>query len=260
MSSVMRLNLPLDSPLHRWDPRGKLLGLLSVILAFALVEDLRLLPAMVVVTAFFYGLSRLPWWFWWQRCRYPGVFLLGVVLFLPFLSGETVIAQWGGITLRQEGCEAVVLIGVRFFCLLTLSLVLLNTSPLLTTVKAMRALGLSSILADMLLLTYRYLSQLADDLEQMRQAMRLRGFDPHPRRLLPDRHYLAKLASLAGSLFVRSYEQSERVYQAMRLRGYGMRIKDPVAVPWDRGSLWATGLTCLLSIGFISMEFLVLGS
>ena len=36
----------LDSPLHRWNPRGKLLGLFALIFAFSLVSDVRFLPVM----------------------------------------------------------------------------------------------------------------------------------------------------------------------------------------------------------------------
>ena len=75
----------LNSPLHRWDPRYKLIGLFALCFAFALVEDLRLLPAMVGVTALLYGVSRLPLAFLWQRLRYPGWFILGVVILLPLV-------------------------------------------------------------------------------------------------------------------------------------------------------------------------------
>jgi cobalt/nickel transport system permease protein len=33
-----------------------------------------------------------------------------------------------------------------------------------------------------------------------------------------------QLATLTGSLLIRSYERSERVYKAMRLRGYGYGV------------------------------------
>jgi len=75
----------LDSPLHRWDPRLKLIGLMVLIFAFSFVGSLYLLPAMVLVTAIVYVISRLPVSFMLTRLRYPSIFLLVVVLLLPLL-------------------------------------------------------------------------------------------------------------------------------------------------------------------------------
>ena len=77
----------LVSPLHLWDPRFKLIGLMALIFAFSFVRDLRMLPVMVVVTFAIYIISKLPFSFWLTRLRYPSFFLLVVVLLLPFLSG-----------------------------------------------------------------------------------------------------------------------------------------------------------------------------
>lgn len=223
----------LDSVIHRWEPHSKLVALVALIFAFAFVEKLTLLPGMVAVTVALFALSRLPLPFLRSRLRYPGLFLLGIVLLLPWFSGSTVLWQWGWLSLRQEGTLAVLLIACRFLCIITVVLVLLGTIPFLTTIKAMRSLGLPDVMADMMLLTYRYLFDVASNLNTMRRAMGLRGFGQGARYrqrrrrvwFLPDGRDLRLLASLTGTLFIRSYEQSERVYKAMRLRGYSNRAK-----------------------------------
>ncbi|MGB3493628.1 MAG: cobalt ECF transporter T component CbiQ [Elainellaceae cyanobacterium] len=219
----------LDSLIHRWNPRLKLVGMAALIFAFASAETLKLVLPMVLITAGLFWLSNLPLTFLRHRLHYPGYLLLGIVALLPWLSGETVLWHWGFLSLRLEGLVTVGLIASRFLCILTLALVLLGTMPFLTTVKAMRSLGLPSLLADMTLLSYRYLYEVTDNLTTMRRAMRLRGFgqgqrhDSSARRFafMPDSRDLDRLASLAGSLFIRSYEQAEHIYKAMRLRGYG---------------------------------------
>ncbi|GAF82078.1 unnamed protein product, partial [marine sediment metagenome] len=50
----------LGSPLHRWDPRFKLIGLLALIFAFSFVREPYMLPAMVMVTSAIYFVSKLP--------------------------------------------------------------------------------------------------------------------------------------------------------------------------------------------------------
>lgn len=207
----------LDSSLHRWDPRCKFVGLITLMFAFSFVQDLRLLPAMLAVTSGLYAASRMPLAFLLTRLRTPAVFVVVVATLLPFISGTTVIARIGPLILRQEGTVAMALIVVKFISILTISLVLFGTAPFLTTIKALQALGLPPILGDMTLLAYRYLYEIGNDLETMERAMGLRGF--RARRF--SSHTLDVLASLAGTMLVRSYEQSERVYKAMTLRGYG---------------------------------------
>ncbi len=207
----------LNSALHRWDARYKLVGLIILVFAFSFIRDLRMLLAMVLVTAAIYIISGLPARFILRWLRFPSFIILMIVLTLPFLSGEQVIASLGPLVLHQEGLLAALLIAVRFVCIVTVGITLLGTTPLLNSIKAMRALGLPLIIADMALLTFRYLNELGQDLSRMLTSMKLRGFRQH--------HFspsgLRTFAWLSGSLLVRSYERSEWVYKAMILRGYG---------------------------------------
>ncbi|MCL6435789.1 MAG: cobalt ECF transporter T component CbiQ [Leptolyngbyaceae cyanobacterium HOT.MB2.61] len=263
----IRLNLDThtngDSPIHCWRPAQKLIGLGVLVFAFAAVQDLRLVPAMLLVTGGLYAASGLPVSLLLNRFRYPGFFLLGIILLLPFVSGGTVVWQWGILALRQEGCITVLLITARFFSILTLGLILLGTTPFVTLVRTMRSLGLPPVLADMTLLSYRYLYDIADNLATMQTAMRLRGFSNRTRKglLLPNGQTLKQLAALAGSLLIRSYEQAEQVYQAMRLRGYTLqnsKFKTQSSkfktLSWSTTALF---LTLLVAASFVIAEFLL---
>jgi len=235
----------LDSPIHHWEIRCKLIGLMSLILAFSGVHRYELMGILILLSIGLYRLSRLPRSFWLSRLRYPGYFLGGVVLFLPFTVGETPLwivsfdlgnlAITPGLVLRQEGVFLAGLIIIRFLSILTISLVLFGTSPIVQTLAAFRSLGLPSFLTDTMLLFYRYLYDVLDRLRTMQTAMRLRGFD---RRQLT-RRSLHTLAMLAGTLLIRSYEQSEQVYQAMRLRGYGANTATTSVMRPTRGDLGA---------------------
>ena len=244
----------LASPFHRWDVRFKLVGLLCVIFAFSFVRDLWLLPAMVLVAGSLYALSRLPLLWLLRRLRYPGAFLLIVAVLLPFLSGSTVLMTIGPLSLRLEGCLELLTILAKFLSIVTVGLVLFGTAPFLSTVKAMRALGLPAILADMTLLAYRYLFEIGSDLARMETAMRLRGF--RAARLSPGG--LGNLAALAGSLLVRSYERSDRVYRAMILSGYG-QAGGSIAEEYQADRRDAVLLAALLLIAgcFVAAEALL---
>lgn len=247
------------SVIHHWAPRLKLVSLGILMFTFATVQQLALVPWMLGLVALLYALSRLPLAFLGQRLSYPGVFILAVVLLLPLTVGETILAQWGWLTLRQEGLQATLLIVGRFLSILTLGFILLGTTPFLTILHAMRSLGLPVILADMTLLAYRYLYEIADTLATMQQAMRLRGFGHRRQRwFCINGQAMQQRAMLAGNLLIRSYEQSERVYKAMRLRGYGCGSNpSPRAAPGPQPSALSWGLTgavLLAALGIVIAE------
>ncbi|MGF1498405.1 MAG: cobalt ECF transporter T component CbiQ [Elainellaceae cyanobacterium] len=208
----------LNSPMHHWEQRSKVVAIVALMFAFAFVSDLILLPVMLLVTAVLYALSRLPLSFLLTRLRYPGLFILAVIVLILFASaGNTVLAQVGPLSITREGVETVALIAARFFCIITVSLILFGTAPFLTSIKAMRSLRLPDVMVDMSLLSYRYLEEFGKTRRSMQHAMQLRGFES-------DRfsfHTLRVLSGLVGSLLIRSYDRSERVNHAMRMRGYG---------------------------------------
>ncbi|NDJ59498.1 MAG: cobalt ECF transporter T component CbiQ [Chloroflexi bacterium] len=212
----------LGSPLHRAETRAKIIVFMAVIFAFALVRDLALVPFMLAVTAATYAVSRLPLRYLIGRLRYPGMFVLVLAIFLPLFAGQTVLVQIGPLAVREEGLILMLVTVGRFISIVTMALILLGTTPLLELIDALRRLGVPALLADMTLLTFRYLFEISDALLRMRRAMRLRGFELT--RL--DGHTLRRMTALIGSILIRSYEQADRVYKAMRLRGYGARPTD----------------------------------
>jgi cobalt/nickel transport system permease protein len=235
----------LNSPFHRWELRCKLIGFLVLIFAFSYVQDLFILLVMVAVTAAIYIISRLPVSFMLRRWRYPSFFLLVVVFVLPFVSGQTVIMSLGPLDLRQEGLFSVLLIAIRFLSILTLGLVLFGTAPFINTIKAMRALGLPAIMADMVLLSFRYLHEIGNDLWKMQIAAKLRGFHRHRFSL----RNLSVPAWLSGSILVRSYERSDGIYRAMILRGYGQ------AKPQDKSRVNTLDIVILIVFLIVAAGF-----
>ena len=249
----------LDSPLHRWHQGYKLVGLLSLIFAFAFVQNIWILPIMVTITGILFILSEIPVSFLMTRLRYPSWFILAVIILLPFVSGNTPIIEWGYLAIKEEGCWQALLVSVRFFCILTMSLILFGTAPFLSSIKAMRSLGLPRVIVDMTLLSYRYLEELGGMLTTMQRAMKLRGFQPKKMT----RRNLKVFAQLTGSILIRSYDRSLRIYQAMILRGYGSRINSPQSRQKidfknsDRYSLNATLMALITAILLIALQVLL---
>ncbi len=89
-----------------------------------------------------------------------------------------------------------------------------HTTPLHELAGGLRKLGVPVILVDTLTLTYRYLFVLLEEATRLRRAAAARGYRP---RWLGQALLIGRLI---GQLFMRSYERAERVYDAMVQRGY----------------------------------------
>lgn len=213
----MRLNdlAGFDSPIHRWEPRTKLIGLTIFIFTIAFLSQIRLLLIALSIAGLLFIISKIPLSFLLKSIRIPVFFIAIIGIILIFFSSGATLFSIGPINIKKEGFEAAVTIGIRFFSIITLVIVLFGTTQFVSIMKALRSFGLSNILIDMAMFTYRYLFELLEQLEQMQLSMRLRGFNKNKFR------NITKIASLMGTLLIRSYEKSERVYNAMVIRGYG---------------------------------------
>jgi cobalt/nickel transport system permease protein len=209
------------SLLGRWDPRLRLIALILLAFSFSAVRGFYAVIMMLLVSAGFWMLSGLPTSCLKQRLKYPSLLILLLVLILLFAGGETVLIEAGVMTITREGAEAAFLVAARFYAIMTLAIAFFGVAPLMVHIGALRALGLPVIMVDMALLMVRYLEVIKRDMHAMNISMRLRGFRESGWSLATVRVN----SWLVGSLLLRSYDRAERIYHAMRLRGYGWTDK-----------------------------------
>jgi len=145
-------------------------------------------------------------------------------LTLPFtMPGETLltIPVFGGISLSLEGT-------VRFASILVKSWISVQMAILLVAVTAfpdllwgLRALRIPGPLIGIVTFMYRYLFVLSDEVLRMTRARAARSASVSGRRGGGSLLWRGKVAGqMAGSLMLRSFERSERIYSAMIARGY----------------------------------------
>lgn len=207
------------------DARVNLVALMVMAFGFSALSDLSSIPFMLGITL------TLVWWSGLapgdllKRLHLPGLLVLSLVLILPFTAGDTVLWQAGPVSITTEGSSAALLITARFLAILSIANALLYNTSVSQVITAMRSLGVPWLMTDLALLMHRYMWELKKDLANMRLSMRLRG--------QPEKLSLANLKAtgwLFASLLVRSYQRSDRIYRAMRLRGYGsMDLDQPNA-------------------------------
>lgn len=208
-----------DSVLHRMDARWKLAALVLCSAAVISLQTITAAAIALVAAIVLIALSRLP--FAWFVARLGGVaFIVSTFLIvLPLtMPGE----DWtlGPLTISKYGLQLALLICLKALAVVALALLLFATSPLETTLKAARSLYAPSLLVQLLLLTYRYIFLLGDELHKLRLTLRLRGY-----RNRASAHCYRTIGHVAGTLLVRSYERAERVAQAMRCRGFDGQLR-----------------------------------
>lgn len=201
--------------MHALDPRGKL----AACLALSLVAAVATRPeAPLVVLAAGGGLtalSRPPLRLLAKRLGAVNVFVLFLWLVLPVTApGETWLRVWG-VAVTHQGVALAGLITLKtnaiFLCILSL----VATTPGPALAQAMAALRVPDKFAFLFLFAYRYLHVIAEEYGRLVTAARLRGFVP-----ATNWHTYRAKAALVAMVLVKSFDRSQRVYQAMVLRGF----------------------------------------
>jgi cobalt/nickel transport system permease protein len=200
----------------RFDPRWKLVAAAVAICAALVLHTLPgVLLALLASLVLALAVRVPPRWF---AARAGGA-LLAVSLFalpLPLLlDGDSPVWEWGPLRFSMHGAEVGALLAGRALTIVTLTLTLLATTPADALLKAAHCLGIPGLIVQIALMTYRYLFLLADELQRLRVAVRVRGF-----RNRASRHAYRTAGRVAGALLVRGHERAERVHHAMRCRGF----------------------------------------
>jgi len=98
----------------------------------------------------------------------------------------------------------------------------------------------------MVLFTYRYIYVFMEDVKTLNVAMRARGFIPKT-----NLRTMSILGGFLGTLLVRSFERTERVYKAMLSKGYNGTFPSMVEFSADTADFAKAGVILLLAIGLL---------
>jgi cobalt/nickel transport system permease protein len=239
-----------DSLLSQLDPRFKLANMMILAFSFSFVSDFRLLGSMIAITLVLFICSGLTVSFILRKLKAPSLIILALVAVLPFVSGESILLDLGVFTLKKEGLNSSLLMATRFLCIITMVLIILNTSSLLTYVRAMQAMGLPWVMTDMTLLVFRYLEVVKGDYTRMKTSMRLKGFTGKKLNYTN----LKTFAWLCTGLLVRSLERSDWIYRSMRIRGYGSQELNRHDFKARRQDFFVLGVLIIIAAGLAGLE------
>jgi cobalt/nickel transport system permease protein len=232
------------SPLHRLDPRAKILGLLAVTLV-AVSTPLAAWPvfaACLLTLALVCAAARVPVRDVWRRIRFILPIVLFAAIFLPFVRTGGEEHAVGPLTAHQDGLETFAAVSLKA-TIGTLSAVLLGATTtfpqVLRGLEAMRAPRLLVLIAAFM---YRYLFVIVEETGRMRAALAARAY--RPRTAL----HAGALGRLATAMFLRTYSRGERVYHAMLARGYSGQMPQLTPLVLRRGDTAFVALVLILLV------------
>jgi cobalt/nickel transport system permease protein len=214
------------SPLHSLDPRVKVIVTIAFILSNALLPDgawIAFLLAWCFIL-FATATSRLGIGFTFKRSFIALPFALAAITVLFSIPGKPVTSfqflMWN-LTITDAGLLRFISIVVRSWLSVQMAILLVAVTEFPKIIHALTHLRVPTIITVIISFLYRYLFVLTDEVMRMMRARQARSAAAAGVRSGGSVAWRAQIAGhMAGQLFLRSYERSDRIYNAMLSRGY----------------------------------------
>ena len=202
-----------SSPLHRLTPLAKLITsfiYIITVISFPAHNISGMVP-FIFYPAVLMAVSGTPYKTLFKRLLIALPFpLLGGLANL-FLLPETVF-YLGGFAVSQGLLSFISIILKTILCVFSV-LILIASTPFTQICACLSALKLPKILCLQLAMTYRYLSVLISEAAAILTAYSLRSPKTNGVKI-------RDMGCLLGQLLLRSFDRAERIYQAMKCRGF----------------------------------------
>lgn len=250
--------VPVDSVVHRLDPRTKILGTLVLAVAVFVARGSTGLAGVAVLIALIVLASRIPPGYVLRGLR-PVFWLLAFTVVLQIIFGQEgghVVFHRAWITITRENLTLGLFYGARLALLIVAtSLMTFTTSPVELTdglerlLRPFRRIGVPAHeLALMMTIAIRFIPTLAEETDKIMKAQMARGAE-FTRGSIVTR--ARSLVPLLVPLFLGAFRRAEALALAMEARGYRggdgrTRMKELVLRPRDYAAFVLLALVAAL--------------
>ena len=238
-----------QSPLHSLDPRIKVIVTIAFILSNALLPDGAWLAFLLAWALILYATatSGLGIGFTFKRSFIALPFALAAITVLFSIPGKPVTSlhflMWD-LTITDAGLLRFISIVVRSWLSVQMAILLVAVTEFPKIIHALTHLRVPIIITVIISFMYRYLFVLTDEVMRMLRARQARSAAAAGIRSGGSVAWRAKIAGhMAGQLFLRSYERSDRIYNAMLSRGYKGELMTIHPHHYHRSDLLIGGLS-----------------
>jgi cobalt/nickel transport system permease protein len=246
-----------DSFVHQLDARVKIVGMFALIIAMVAIPyspSVFLIGALFFIfLAAFWTLTSLSWLIYAKRLFMVLPFGLFIILFQIFFTNRYypvfhIIATLPfGIHIYAESVEFAIILLVKFVVCVSAIILLSSTTKLHDMLEGAGRMGLPPEFALTFGMMIRYLFVFGHIYRKINESLTTRCFDPF-NSALSYRYRMKQIGYTVGTIFIRSYEQGERVYTSMLCRGYGKDSHIFITKKPLKGFEWAFLSFCLVFI------------
>ncbi|MCI8272112.1 MAG: energy-coupling factor transporter transmembrane protein EcfT [Erysipelotrichaceae bacterium] len=218
--------LPLDSVIHRMDPRAKIGAMLLLMIAIFIpagYTGYMVIGVAVVLAAL---LAKLKFSFLWRSMK-PMLFMLVFLLIINILIVKEgfVILQIGSFAVYSEAIMQTLYIVIRLMLMIMITTILTaTTKPLDLTLgiedllKPFQVIHVPSHeIAMIISLALRFIPTLIEETQRIMKAQASRGVDMEEGSL---KEKVMGILSLIVPLFVSAFQRADELANAMEARGY----------------------------------------
>ncbi len=246
-----------DSSIHRIDGRVKLILTLAFILTTALVP-VGVWPVYILLFSLIFSLiilSGVGIKYVIKRSALALPFVMAAIPLIFTTPGPQFSSLIFGsleLTVTFAGLEQFINIALKSWISILAAILLTATTQFPDILSAMRAVRVPRFLVAIIGLMWRYMFVLADEALRLMRARAARsGTTDSPSHRKGGRiSWRAKTTGgLAGNLFIRSIERSERIYAAMLSRGYDGEVRT-IPPPKLHASNW---IVLIMGLGFLAL-------
>lgn len=217
---------PGKSPVHRMDPRVKIVLTMVFIIMLFVADKIWGLLIGIAFTVFAYAISRIPGKMI-LKCLKPilPIIIFTAVLNLFFIRTGKKLFEAGFILITDDGVNTAVFMVVRIICLIVgTSLLTYTTSPIDLTDAIERLLSPLKLikvpvheLAMMMTIALRFIPTLIEETDKIMSAQKARGADMETGSIVKRARALVPVLI---PLFVSSFRRAEELALAMECRCY----------------------------------------
>lgn len=214
-----------DSPIHKMDPRVKLLGTICYIISLFLFRNVSAYVVATIFLAAVIWISRVPFRFITKGMKSIVILMMITVLFNLFLTPGDILVQFWRIKITRQGVEASVYMIIRLtYLIIGSSLMTLTTTPNNLTdglEKLMRPLSVIKVpvheVAMMMSIALRFIPILLEETDKIMKAQMARGADFESGNLIQK---AKNLVPLLVPLFISAFRRANDLAMAMEARCY----------------------------------------
>lgn len=208
-----------DSIIHNLDGRVKLISAIIIIIFTVFSEKIIVPIVMGIFLLIILYLSKVPLKDAFKRIALLLPFGGIIILFQPFIHPGNVLWTYSWMEITDAGLNWAILLLARLIASLTAIVLLSSTSPMQEIVASFRKLKMPKELAMILSITVRFLFVFIDELTTIKNAQKSRNFNIHS-NLVSYKWRLKQVGYTIAMMFLKSYEQGERVHKSMVSRGF----------------------------------------